>query len=88
VAIGLRAKVLLKSGLGKACNYMFKYRESLVAHIEYRETRIDNNQVDNAIRPSAIGKKNWLFIGHPEAGQRSAIIYSIVVSSQRRGIES
>jgi transposase len=33
--------------------------------------------------PSAVGKKNWLFIGHPDAGQRSAIIYSIVVSCQR-----
>jgi hypothetical protein len=32
-------------------------------------------------------KKNWLFIGHPDAGQRSAVIYSIVVSCQRRGID-
>ena len=85
--IGLRAKVLPKSGLGKACDYMLKCWEPLVAHIEHGETRIDNNLVENAIRPSAIGKKNWLFIGHPEAGQRSAIIYSIVVSCQRRGID-
>jgi len=41
--------------------------------------------IKNAIRPSAIGKKNWLFIGHPDAGQRSAIIYSLVVSCQRHG---
>jgi hypothetical protein len=41
--------------------------------------------IKNAIRPSAIGKKNWLFIGHPDAGQRSAIIYLIVVSCQRHG---
>jgi hypothetical protein len=34
-----------------------------------------------------VGKKNWLFIGHPDPGQRSAIIYSIVVSCQRRGID-
>ena len=32
-------------------------------------------------------KKNWLFIGHPDAGQRSAIIYSIVTSCQRRGLD-
>ena len=38
-------------------------------------------------RPSAIGKKNFLFIGHPDAGDRSAIIYSIVVSCQRRGVD-
>jgi transposase len=87
VVIGLRAKVLPKSGLGKASDYMLKYWEPLVAHIEHGETRIDNNLVENAIRPSAIGKKNWLFIGHPEAGQRSAIIYSIVVSCQGRGID-
>ena len=42
---------------------------------------------ENAIRPSAIGKKNWLFIGHPDAGDRTAIIYSLVVSCQRRGID-
>jgi len=48
---------------------------------------IDNNLTENAIRPSAVGKKNWLFIGHPDAGWRSAVIYSIVVSCQRRGIE-
>ena len=34
-----------------------------------------------------LGKKNWLFIGHPEAGQRSAIIYSIVGSCQRHGLD-
>ena len=66
---------------------MLKYWEPLAAHIKLGETRINNNLIENAIRPSAIGKKNWLFIGHPVAGQRSAIIYSIVVSCQRRGID-
>jgi hypothetical protein len=56
---------------------------TLAAHVDHGETRLDNNLFENAIRPSAIGKKNWLFIGHPDAGQRSAIIYSIVVSCQR-----
>ena len=41
----------------------------------------------SAIRPSALGKKNFLFIGAPEAGERSAIIYSIVVSCQRFGLD-
>ena len=43
--------------------------------------------MENAIRPSAIGKKNFLFIGHPDAGDRSAIIYSIIGSCERRGID-
>ena len=50
-------------------------------------SEIDNNLIENAIRPSAVGKKNFLFIGSPEAGQRSAIIYSIVVSCERHGID-
>ncbi len=57
----------------------------LVEHQNHFFTRIDHNLVENAIRPSAIGKRNWLFIGHPTAGQRSAIIYSLVVSWQRHG---
>jgi hypothetical protein len=60
---------------------------TLVAHCEHGCTQLDNNLMENAIRPSAIGKKNFLFIGHPDAGDRSAIIYSIIVSCQRRGID-
>ena len=87
VALGLRERALPKSGLGKACDYLLKYWEPLTRHLEHGDTRLDNNLVENAIRPSAIGKKNWLFVGHPDAGQRSAIIYSVVVSCQRRGID-
>ena len=47
---------------------------------------IDNNLFENAIRPTAGGRKRWLFIGHPEAGWRSAVVYSIIVSCRRRGI--
>lgn len=83
VATGMRERVPPKSGLGKACDYLLRYWGALSAHVDHGETRLDNNLVENAIRPSAIGKKNWLFIGHPDAGQRSAIIYSIVVSCQR-----
>jgi transposase len=48
---------------------------------------IDNNLVENAIRPTALGKKNWLFFGHAEAGERSAIIYTLIESCRRRGID-
>jgi len=80
-----RGQVLPRSELGKACTYLLNQWTPLSAHLQHGETRLDNNLVENAIRPSAIGKKNWLFIGHPDAGQRSAIIYSIVVSCQRHG---
>ncbi len=61
----LRQRVLPKSGLGQACAYLLNHWEPLTAHLRHSETRLDNNLVENAIRPSAIGKKNWLFIGHP-----------------------
>ncbi len=48
---------------------------------------IDNNLVENAIRPTAIGKKNWLFIGDAGAGERSAIIYTVIESCRRREID-
>ena len=85
VTVGLRTQVLPKSLLGKACAYLLQHWDVLAAHQQHAVTRIDNNLVENAIRPSAIGKKNWLFIGHPDAGQRSAIIYSLVISCQRHG---
>jgi hypothetical protein len=74
LALGLRDRELPRSLLGKACSYLLGHWEPLTAHLRYSESRLDNNLVANAIRPSAIGKKNWLFIGHPDAGQRSAII--------------
>lgn len=80
-----RARVLPKSALGKACDYLLGQWEPLVAHLHHGESRLDNNLLENAIRPSCIGKKNWLFIGHPDAGQRSAILYSLIVSCQRHG---
>ena len=83
LATGIRERMPPKSGLAKASDYLLRYWDALTAHVDHGETRLDNNLVENAIRPSAIGKKNWLFIGHPDAGQRSAIIYSIVVSCQR-----
>lgn len=85
LALRTRERVLPKSQLGKACGYLLNQWVALRAHLEHGQTRLDNNLVENAIRPSCIGKKNWLFIGHPDAGQRSAILYSLIVSCQRHG---
>lgn len=86
-ALLLMRRALPQSGLGKACRYLLGQWDALVAHCDHGDTRLDTNLLENAIRPSAIGKKNFLFIGHPDAGDRSAIIYSIVVSCQRRGVD-
>ena len=81
----LAGPVLPQSGLGKACAYLLGHWAPLTAHLNYSHTKLDTNAVENAIRPSALGKKNWLFIGHPDAGDRTAVMYSLIVSCQRRG---
>jgi transposase len=43
--------------------------------------------VENAIRPTAVGKKNWLFMGSAEAGERNAVIYTLVANCRMHGIE-
>ena len=83
----LQARMLPKSGLGQACAYLLGHWEPLTAHLRYSQTKLDTNSIENAIRPSKLGAKNWLFVGHPDAGDRAAVIYSLVVSCQRRGID-
>src|SRR5271170_1493876 len=83
----LRPGCLPQSPLGKAIQYTLAEWDALQRFLQDGRLEIDNNLTENAIRPSAVGKKNWLFIGHPEAGWRSAVIYSLIVSCRRRGIE-
>ena len=78
---------LPQSPLGKAVKYALAEGEPLNRYLEDGRLEIDNNLTENAIRPSAIGKKNWLFIGHPDAGWRSAVLYAIIASCQRHGLE-
>jgi hypothetical protein len=75
--------VLPKSPLGKAIRYTLGQWEALVRYLEDGRYEIDTNLVENAIRPSCVGKRNWLFIGHPDAGWRSAVIYSLVITARR-----
>jgi hypothetical protein len=72
--------------LGQAIDYALKRWDALTRFIADGTLEIDNNLIENAIRPSALGKKNWLFIGHPEAGERSAVIYTLLGSCRRHGI--
>jgi hypothetical protein len=82
----LRPRVLPQSTLGKAVSYFLDEYEALVGYLRDGRFEIDNNLVENDIRPTAVGRKRWLFIGHPHAGWRSAVIYSLIVSCRRRGI--
>jgi transposase len=90
-----KALVLLKAShrhlpqslLGQALDYALGQWTTLEIFLGDGRVEIDNNLVENAIRPTAVGKKNWLFIGDAGAGQRSAIIYTVIESCRRRGID-
>jgi transposase len=77
---------LPKSLTGKAIDYALARWDQLTIYTEHAELEIDNNPVENAIRPTAVGKKNWLFFGSAEAGQTSAIFYSLIGSCKALGI--
>lgn len=85
--VTLQETSLPQSPLGKAARYALAEWPPLTRFLEDGRLEIDNNLTENAIRPSAVGKKNWLFIGHPDAGWRSATIYSVLVSCRRRGLD-
>jgi transposase len=83
----LARRFLPQSGMGGALDYALNQWPALKVYLEEGRVEIDNNLVENAIRPTAIGKKNWLFIGEAEAGERGAILYTIVESCRRRGFD-
>lgn len=76
---------LPKSTLGKARTYTLGLWSRLLTFLDHPEIPIDNNGVENAIRPTKLGSKNWLFIGSADTGQRSAILYTMVESIRQNG---
>ena len=73
--------------MGQAIGYALNQWPLLEGFLEHGEVEIDNNLVENAIRPTALGKKNWLFFGSEEAGQRSAVIYTLIQNCRLHGVE-
>jgi transposase len=80
-------RYLPQSLMGKAIAYALRQWPSLQIFLNDGRLEIDNNLVENAIRPTAIGKKNWLFIGEAAAGERGAIIYTIIEACRRRNLD-
>ena len=76
-----------RSAFGQAIDYALSNWPLLGVYLQDGRIEIDNNLVENAIRPTAVGKKNWLFLGDADAGHRSAILYTIIESYRGRGID-
>ena len=71
-------QTLPKSPIGKALGYSIERWNELMMYTTDGKLNIDNNPVENSIRPVAIGRKNYLFAGSHEAAQRSAMLYSLM----------
>ena len=79
-------EVLPKSAIGKALAYSIERWKQLMIYTTDGKLNIDNNPVENAIRPVAIGRKNYLFAGSHEAAQRSAMLYSLLGTCKLHGV--
>jgi transposase len=77
---------LPKSQIGKAMAYAYARWDALSAYLYDGNLLIDNNLVENAIRPIALGRKNYLFAGSHEAAQRAAMIYSFFAICKKHDV--
>jgi len=75
------------SAIAKALDYSLKRWEALTRYLDDGHVPIDNNWVENQVRPWAIGRANWLFAGSLRVGQRAAAIKSLLRSAQLNGHE-
>jgi transposase len=82
-----RSTVANGGGTAKAIDYSLKRWVALSRYAEDGRLPIDNNPVENTIRPIAIGKKNWLFTGSERAGKRAAAIQSLLATAKLNGLD-
>jgi transposase len=76
-----------KTRLGQALHYLLGQKPSLLRCLSEPRARIENNLVEQAIRPLKVGAKNWLHIGHPNAGTRLANLFTLVENCRLAGVD-
>jgi transposase len=81
------SKVVPKSKIGKAISYALGMWGRIERYLEDGKYQIDNNWVENSIRPVALGRKNYLFAGSHDAAQRAAMIYSLLATCKKNDVE-
>jgi transposase len=82
-----RMTVANGGGTAKAIDYSLKRWPALSRYANSGALPIDNNPVENAIRPICLGKKNWLFTGSERAGKRAAAIQSLLATAALNGLD-
>jgi hypothetical protein len=83
----LQFRYLPQSLMSQAISYALNQWPALERFLEHGEVEVDNNLIENAIRPTAIGKKNWLFFCSAAAGARSAVMYTLIANCRLHGVE-
>jgi len=83
----LSPRVLPKSALGKALTYARNQRAALRVYVSDGRLTIDNNVSERTVRVQAIGRKNWEFLGSPEAGPRAAVLFTVLAGAKRHRLE-
>ena len=81
------SKILPKSKIGKAISYALGMWHRIERFLEEGKYEIDNNWVENSIRPVALGRKNYLVAGSHDAAQRAAMIYSLLATCKKNNVE-
>jgi transposase len=80
-------EVLPKSPIGEAIHYAMAQWTALSRYLEDGALEIDNNRTERALRTVAVGRKSWGFAGSDAGGERAAVIYSVIESARRHGLE-
>lgn len=77
---------MIKTPLPKAVQYTLRREKELRECFLHAPSRIDNNLAENALRPLKLGARNWLFIGHANAGPRAAAMFTLVQNCRLAGV--
>jgi transposase len=83
----LRLDSLPKSPIGTAARYALGNWQALVRYCENGELAIDNNAAERAVKPCAIGRKNWIFCGSDGGGRTAAVLFTMTSSAKRHGLD-
>jgi transposase len=82
-----RRQVLPKSPVGEAIGYVLPRRDGFTRYCEAGFLAIDNNLSERMLRPCAIGRKNWTFVGSDRGGRTAAVLYSMIMSAKANSVE-
>jgi transposase len=82
-----RPAALPKSPFGQAVQYALNHWEALLLYTQHGFLDIDNNAAERALRPIAVGRNNWLFVGSKTGGQTAAILFSFTSTCRRLNLD-